>query len=304
MRRDFEIGLGLQSDKTPEEYESIARRAEAAGVDVVTVFHDLFFQPAIAPLLLMARVTERIRLGPSALNPYTLHPVELAGQAAALDLASSGRAYLGVVQGAWLDQLGLAERRSLGALREAVEIVRRLLAGDRTGFAGDHFQLAEGSGLAYPPLRTEIPLLVGTWGRRTMAWAGTVAREIKLGGCANPDMVRQARAWIGNDDVGIVTGCVTVVDEDGDRARAHALAEVQLYLPVVARLDPTLDLGDDDTPPHDRFTIAGTPEEVAARVLALVDAGASRVELGTPQGLTNAGGVDLICDRVLPLLAR
>lgn len=304
MRRGFEIGLGLQSDKTPEEYESIARRAEAAGVDVVTVFHDLFFQPAIAPLLLMARVTERIRLGPSALNPYTLHPVELAGQAAALDLASSGRAYLGVVQGAWLDQLGLAERQSLGALREAVEIVRRLLAGDRTGLAGDHFQLAEGSGLAYPPLRAEIPLLVGTWGRRTMAWAGTVAREIKLGGCANPDMVRQARAWIGNDDVGIVTGCVTVVDEDGDRARAHALAEVQLYLPVVARLDPTLDLGDDDPPPHDRFTIAGTPEEVAARVLALVDAGASRVELGTPQGLTNAGGVDLICDRVLPLLAR
>ena len=188
---------------------------------MLTVFHDLLFQPAIAPLLLMARVTERIRLGPSALNPYTLHPVELAGQAAALDLASSGRAYLGVVQGAWLDQLGLAERQSLGALREAVEIVRRLLAGDRTGLAGDHFQLAEGSGLAYPPLRAEIPLLVGTWGRRTMAWAGTVAREIKLGGCANPDMVRQARAWIGNDDVGIVAGCVTVVDEDGSRARAH-----------------------------------------------------------------------------------
>ena len=103
---------------------------------MVTVFHDLLFQPAIAPLLLMARVTERIRLGPSALNPYTLHPVELAGQAAALDLASGGRAYLGLVQGAWLDQLGLDERQSLGALREAAEIVRRLLAGDRSGFAG------------------------------------------------------------------------------------------------------------------------------------------------------------------------
>jgi 5,10-methylenetetrahydromethanopterin reductase len=304
VSRSFEVGLGLQSDKTPAEYESIARRAEAAGVDVVTVYHDLFFQPAIAPLLLMARVTERIRLGPSALNPYTLHPVELAGQAAALDFASSGRAYLGLVQGAWLDQLGLAEQQSLGALREAVEVIRRLFGGNRSGFAGDHFQLTKGSGLAYPPLRPEIPLLVGTWGRRTMAWAGTVAREIKLGGCANPDMVRQARAWIGNDDVGIVTGCVTVVDEDGDRARAHALAEVQLYLPVVARLDPTLDLGEDDAPPLDRFTIAGTPEEVAARVVALLDAGASRVELGTPQGLTTAGGVDLICDRVLPLLAR
>jgi 5,10-methylenetetrahydromethanopterin reductase len=303
VSRPFEVGLGLQSDKHPDEYESIARRAEAAGVDVITVFHDLFFQPAIAPLLLMARTTERIRLGPAALNPYTLHPVELAGQAAALDLASSGRAYLGIVQGAWLDQLGLEERQSLGALREAVEIVRRLLAGDRSGFAGEHFCLAEGSGLAYAPLRTEIPLLIGTWGRRTMAWAGSVARELKLGGCANPAMVQLAREWIGDADVGIVTGAVTVVDDDGDRARARALAEVQLYLPVVGRLDPTLDLRKGDTPPLDRFTIAGTPEEVAARIVELAEAGASRVELGTPQGLTTAAGVDLICDRVLPLLA-
>ncbi len=302
MSRGFEIGLGLQSDKAPAEYEALARRAEAAGVDVLTVFHDLLYPPAIAPLLLMARVTERIRLGPSALNPYTLHPVELAGQAAALDLASSGRAYLGLVQGAWLDRLGLEGRQCLAALRESVEVVGRLLAGDRSGFAGDHFRLAEGSGLAYAPLRPEIPLLVGTWGRRTMAWAVTVASEVKLGGCANPEMVRQARAWIGNDEVGVVAGCVTVVDEDGDRARARARTEVELYLPVVARLDPTLGLGEDDAPPFDRFTIAGTPEEVAAHALRLFEAGVKRVEFGTPQGLTTAHGVGLLCDRVLPLL--
>jgi hypothetical protein len=37
-------------------------------------------------------------------------------------------------------------------------------------------------------------------------------------------------------------------------------------------------------------------------VLELVDAGAGRVELGTPQGLTPGRGVELICDRLLPLL--
>ena len=36
----------------------------------------------VAPLLVMARESERIRLGPAALNPYTLHPVEIAGQIA------------------------------------------------------------------------------------------------------------------------------------------------------------------------------------------------------------------------------
>ena len=51
-----ELGLGLLSDQEPAVYERIARRAEEAGVDVLSVFHDLLYQPAIGPLLLMARV--------------------------------------------------------------------------------------------------------------------------------------------------------------------------------------------------------------------------------------------------------
>ena len=76
------------------------------------------------------------------------------------------------------------------------------------------------------------------------------------------------------------------------------------YLDVVAALDPTLELRPGQEPPLDRFAIAGTPEEVAARVVALWDAGADRVELGTPQGRTTTDGVRLICERVLPLLRR
>ena len=37
-------------------------------------------------------------------------------------------------------------------------------------------------------------------------------------------------------------------------------------------------------------------------MLELVDAGAGRVELGTPQGLTPGSGIELICNRFLPLL--
>jgi len=48
--------------------------------------------------------------------------------------------------------------------------------------------------------------------------------------------------------------------------------------------------------------LAGTPEEVAAHAQRLLDAGAKRVEFGTPQGLTTAEGVGLLCDPVLPLL--
>ncbi len=250
----------------------LVRRAEAAGFDVISVFHDLLFQPSIYPLLLIAGATERVRIGPAALNPSTLHPVELAGQAAALDLASGGRAYLGLVAGAWLDRLGLDERRPVQRMREAVEIVRRLHSGDRSGFTGELYELAPGAGLEYTPERTRIPLMIGTWKPRMAALAGETADEVKIGGCANPEMVLLMREWIGNDD------------------------------DVVGRLDPTLELAAGDPVPLDRFVIAGTPEEVAAHAQRLLDAGAGRVEFGTPQGLSTPGGVALLCDRVLPLL--
>jgi 5,10-methylenetetrahydromethanopterin reductase len=243
-----------------------------------------------------------VRVGFAALNPRTLHPVEIAGQAAALDLASNGRAYVGIVSGAWLEQLGLEEARPLTRLREAVEIVRRLLAGDRTGFEGERFTLAPGAGLAYEPLRPAVPLMIGTWRPRAAAFAGEVAAEVKIGGTANPNMVRQMREWLGgNDSPRIVVGAVTVVDEDGARAREHAAAQVQMYLDVVAKLDPTLEAGET---PLEKFVIAGTPEEVAEHARALYDAGAHRVEFGTPQGLTTGHGVELLCRRVIPLLRR
>jgi len=43
---------------------------------------------------------------------------------------------------------------------------------------------------------------------------------------------------------------------------------------------------------------------VAAQAQALIDAGVSRVEFGTPHGLTDASGVDLLGSEVLPALRR
>ena len=242
----------------------------------------------------MARVTERVRLGPAALNTLTLQPIEVAGQAAALDAASNGRAYLGLVAGSWLDQLGLEETKPLTRLCEAVDVIRRLHAHDTSGFAGERFRLVPGAELAYEPLRPQIPLMIGTWKPRTAAYAATVADEVKIGGCANPDMVRLMREWLGPDGPRIVVGAVTVVDEDGDVARARAHKVVELYLDVVGALDPTLEGA---TPPLQKFTLAGTPAEVAAQARGLLDAGAYRVEFGTPQG-----DLDLLCDRVLPAI--
>ena len=318
-----ELGLGLQTDKRPGEYAALARIAERAGFDVVTTFNDLWYQPALPALLEIAGATERVRVGPSCLNPFTLHPVELAGQTAVLDIASRGRAFLGLAAGAWLGGLGIEQRHPVAAVAEAWEIVCCLLAGDRCGFEGEVFRLEPGAGLAYEPERRRVPLLVGTWSPRLTAFAAEHADELKLGGTANPAIVRLARQRLGPADVGIVAGAVTVVDHDGGRAREHARRRVAMYLDVVAELDATAALdpellsalvervaaGDTDGAARlvsddtlDLFAFAGTPAQVARQAEDLLEAGARRVEFGSPHGLDERAGVDLLAREVVPRL--
>src|SRR5215218_9729376 len=138
------VSIAVQGDKSASEHAAIATLAEDLGFDGVSVYADLGFQPALAPLLAIAAATRRVRLGPAALNPGMLHPVEIAGQIAALDSVSNGRAYLGLVRGAWLDAVGVDLDRPVTRLRETVEIVRRLLRRDRSGFDGEIYRLIPG----------------------------------------------------------------------------------------------------------------------------------------------------------------
>jgi 5,10-methylenetetrahydromethanopterin reductase len=318
-----ELGLGLQTDKRPGVYAPLARLAEDAGFDVVTTFNDLWFQPALPALLEIAAATTRVRIGPSCLNPFTVHPVEIAGQIAAVDAASNGRAFLGLARGAWLEPLGLDQSDPVTAIRETWEIVRRLLAGDDSGFAGRRFSLPQGQQLRFPVHRAEVPLLIGTWAPRLAAFAGEEAQELKVGGSANAALVPVMRERVDNADVRIVLGAVTVVDEDSDRARAIARTEVAMYLTVVAELDPTFSpdpeliarvrslvaAGDADDAGAlisgdvlARFAFAGNPGEVAAQAEAAFEAGAGRVDFGTPHGAPEERGVELLCTDVLPRL--
>ncbi len=328
------IGIGLQSDKRPGEYAELARIAEAHGIDVISVFSDLLYQPPIAALLEMAQVTERVELGAACWNPYTLHPYEIAGQFATLDLASQGRAYLGLARGTWLGAVGVEQPKPLAHLEEAVGFIQELLRGAPDGFDGEVFQLEAGTRLRYDLERDTAPVLIGSWGPKGAAIAGRHAQEIKLGGTANPDLVAVARERLregaepaGRDpaDIGIVLGAVTVVDEDGEAARSHARTEVAMYLDVVAELDPTVEVpedllahvrdhlrqGDDEAAGAaipddvlDRFAFAGDPDQLAAQAQGLIDAGVDRIEFGTPHGLDSRHGLELIGREVLPQLRR
>jgi 5,10-methylenetetrahydromethanopterin reductase len=313
----IEFGLGFQGDKRLGDYARLAISAEGYGFDVLSVFGDLMYHPPIVPLLEMAGVTSRVRLGAACWNPYTLHPYEIAGQVAALDLASAGRAYLGLARGSWLGDIGLSQPRPLSRLREAAGFIRALLAG--TSYSGSLFQLS--GSLRYKPYRPSVPLLIGTWGEQTAALAGQIADEVKIGGTTNPAVVQVMRDRIGSDTVGLVVGAVTVVDENGPAAIAHARTEVAKYIAVVASLDPTVDIPEDllarvrtllaegDEVAAGRvipadvlslFAFAGTPDQVADQAQALITAGVSRIEFGAPHGLASGHGFRLVGSQVLP----
>ena len=239
-----ELTIALQGNKSLSDYRTLAQLTENLGFDGISVYADLGFQPAIVPLLEIARSTTRLRIGPAGLNPYLIHPVEIAGQIAMLDHASDGRAYLGLVRGAWLEPLGIHSTTPIADMRDAVAVIQHLLSGDTSGYTGNRFSLPPDVQLLYPVLRPEIPLLIGTWGPKMLGFASAIAAEVKIGGSTNPDLVPHIQRYLGSrsgNPVGICFGAVTVVDEDGPAARAIARREVARYLPVVAPLDPSVD---------------------------------------------------------------
>ena len=192
--------------------------------------------------------------------------------------------------------------------------------------------LAGGDSLRWQVPRGDIPFLLGSWGRATMRACAAQIDEVKIGGSANPALIPQVRreaaraaeaAGRAAGAIGVVIGAVTVVDRDGEAARALARRQAALYLPVIAPLDPTLQIEPEllgrinlAAAAYDfelvasyisdellgRLAFAGTPEQVAEQVAALYRAGAGRVELGTPHGLSEETGLRLLGEVVLPLL--
>jgi 5,10-methylenetetrahydromethanopterin reductase len=319
-----EVALALQSDKPMQEYGQVAKAVEEYGFDVLSIYSDLMYQPPTGPLTVAAMATSRIRLGPASLNPFTLHPVEIAGQVATLDAISNGRSYWGISRGAWLDSIGIEQTRAVTRVQEAVDVVEHLLAGKREPYNGTIFSLTEHHQLKYPVLRPAVPLLVGSWGPRLLRFAGSRADEVKIGGSTNPNVVPVVREHLGQaSNTGIVMGAVTIVDEDREVARRAIRREMALYLPVVARLDPTVEIDPElvtrmDTLvvqgeqaaagcliPDDlvtRFSFSGNANDIIEQCEALFAAGASRVEFGTPHGINGLRGIEILGTTVLPAL--
>ncbi|MFV1999218.1 MAG: TIGR03557 family F420-dependent LLM class oxidoreductase [Acidimicrobiia bacterium] len=174
----------------PEDLVRHAVLAEQAGFDTVMVsehFHpwvdDLGASGfAYATIAAMAQATSTIGFVTGVTTPlWRYHPAVVAQAAATLDRLSGGRFSLGVGTGENLNEgpLGYtfpkyAERAA--RMREALEIMRRLLDGEKLTFAGDYYS-TDRARLYSPPVH-DLPIYMAAAGPKSAVLAATRAQGI------------------------------------------------------------------------------------------------------------------------------
>lgn len=180
--RPLEFGYFLvpYADDPLVEYAGLADRL---GLDLIGVQDHPYQRRYVETWTLLSVIvtaTEQVRVFPDVASLPMRQPAVLAKAAASLDLLSGGRVELGLGAGAFWDAIeayGGARRtpgQAIGALEEAVAVVRAIWSGERNQrFDGEHYRLKGAQAGPEPAHPMEIWLGVG--GPRALALTGRAA---------------------------------------------------------------------------------------------------------------------------------
>jgi F420-dependent oxidoreductase-like protein len=214
--------------------------AEEAGVDTVWVA-EAWGRDCFTILTLLARETKRISLGTGIVNCYSRTPAALAQHFATLDEVSGGRMIIGLGTSGHrvIEHFhGVPFQPSLTRLREYIEIIRMILAGEPLTYQGKVFRLERGFRLRFPPVRSRIPIFIASLTPKSVRQTAQIAdgwmpvmiplEHLKREVAAFRQLVRDA----GHDPQGVVVrspGAVTVTRQI-DRAREESKAHLAFYI--------------------------------------------------------------------------
>ncbi len=143
----FHLAINLERMDDRQDMDAVARHtlemvqmAERGGFETAWAAEHHALEMTIAPnpfqiLTWWAMHTERIRLGTAVVNAAYWHPINLAGEAAFLDLISRGRLEFGIGSGAYqreFDRMkpGLKQPDAWRYMQEMLPVVKALWAGD------------------------------------------------------------------------------------------------------------------------------------------------------------------------------
>lgn len=325
------FSLRLNNDLLVPEYVELARAAERAGFDQLWVSNDLFLRSAPVILTAIAGATRRIEIGVGILNPYTIHPSEIAMLAATLDEVSENRFVLGLAVGAaeFLQWVDITPTRPLMAMRETIAAVRGLLAGERVRLEGTFLRWSDDAYLRFRAPRV-TPIYLGALSPGMLRLAGELADGV-LPLLFPPEHYFGVRPIVDegvarrNGQLGPLdfAACVWVsLADDRDAARrilaekiahyGHALSPLLLERLGLTREDfePIRQALVADRDPERawrlvdermlRIGVVGGPEELVAQLQPLVDAGVTHLSFGPPLGPDRLAAVEQLGSLVLP----
>ncbi len=220
----MKIGLALPhygTDASVERVVAIARECERIGFDSVWLSDHLVFDlekyggspeliGSLEPLTTLAAIggqTTTIRLGTMVLCNEFRHPIQLAKEVVALDLASGGRVELGIGAGWYEREFAMAGLRfprpgvRLERLKEAVQILKLAFSGDPVYFNGKHYTI-DGLPVAPRPAQDPRPTIwVGGKGDRAMRMIAEVADGWNAAWFQDVDAYRERAALLGDAPV-------------------------------------------------------------------------------------------------------
>jgi probable F420-dependent oxidoreductase len=243
----------------------LARVVEANGFDAFYVSDHPGVSPSpFATLAAAATVTSTVRLGTYVCNTGVREPVQLASDAATVDVWSGGRFIFGVGAGHTPVEWTMEGRsypsaaNRVGRFAEVLSVVVGLLAGEVVTFDGQFVHVREACLLSPRPVRSRVPILVGGNGKRLLAETARVADVVSLTGLTRTldDGHRHEADW-----------SARAIDERVEVVhRTNANAVLDALVQVVAITDDPLAAAEQIAP-----TVPGLePEHVLAAPFALL----------------------------------
>ena len=331
MSGDEALGVVMGSAVAPDRLVSGARAAEHAGFDELWLAEDFFFTGGVSGASIALGATERIRVGLGVVSAVVRHPALLAMEISTISGAHPGRFTAGGGLGvpAWIRQMGLHPRSPLAAMRSCVTTVRRLLRGETLdgAEAEEEWEFNDVT-LTYPETGEPTPIHMGVSGPKMLTLSGEIADGSILSVAASHEYVRWARERIDEgrtqggrtDEHRVTVFAIYSVDDDPAAARAavrdplafykstgtNALTDVYGITEELKEMHAAggYDVIRERMPDQwiEDLTIAGSPEEVAAKIRAYYEVGADSVALFPMPSDSVDRMIDLTAEKVIPLL--
>lgn len=310
----------------PETLVEHAVLAERAGFDMIVVsehFHPWVDDQsaagfAYATIGAMTQATSTVSFATGVTTPlFRYHPAVVAQAAATLDRLSGGRFNLGVGTGENINEgpLGYEFPNYAGRasrMREALEIMRRLLDGEKLTFTGEHY-VTDRAKLYSPPLGP-VPIWLAAGGPKSAALAGEMAEgivtSVKVPAETKERVTEPARlaaAEFGRPAPKVLATRWSIHAADEDEAWQALYSWRGLRAPGrLQAVDPTdLRTRADELPRDEvlgRYSLVNTADEIVETYKPLItDLGADVVTMQMAS-LDQAGLITMLGEEVLPRL--